>query len=223
MLQVLIRGTNLSGATVSFSGTGITTNPVFGGAIPRSNSILPIRIAISAGALTGQRTFIVTTPAGTVNSRSVVFTVMSSGTTPRGARVRVMPPVTAPPPAVNPPVASFNATPQTGEAPLTVRFTDTSTGATSWIWSIVGGIILSIDQDVPPHVFENPGTYTVGLNVGNQMGRNQTTKDIVVLPPSTTTTATSPPGGGTNPVEQIIELLKQSRRRERRRANLDKK
>ena len=53
-----------------------------------------------------------------------------------------------------------------GLVPLTVRFTDISTGnPTVWLWSFGDGNT-STDQS-PIHTYTAPGNYTVGLTVGN--------------------------------------------------------
>jgi len=53
-----------------------------------------------------------------------------------------------------------------GLVPLTVRFTDISTGnPTAWLWFFGDGDA-STDQS-PIHTYTAPGNYTVGLTVGN--------------------------------------------------------
>jgi len=65
-----------------------------------------------------------------------------------------------------PPVADFTANVTAGLVPLTVRFTDISTGnPTVWLWSFGDGNT-STDQS-PIHTYTAPGNYTVGLTVGN--------------------------------------------------------
>ncbi len=77
-------------------------------------------------------------------------------------------------PLVRPrPRADFTATPVTGTAPLSVRFTDTSTGSpTSWAWSFGDG--QASTQRSPEHTYAAPGTYTVSLRVGNAAGQSGT-------------------------------------------------
>ncbi len=69
------------------------------------------------------------------------------------------------------PTADFSGTPTTGPAPLTVVFTDLSTGApTAWSWDFESdGIIDSTAQD-PSHTYSGPGLYTVTLYVSNSAG-----------------------------------------------------
>jgi len=82
------------------------------------------------------------------------------------AQVEYLPdPVTATPPP--PPVAGFttNPSPITGDAPLTVQFTDTSIDATTWSWDFGDGG--SANEQNPTHTFMAPGTYTVILTAIN--------------------------------------------------------
>lgn len=75
----------------------------------------------------------------------------------------------------NPPVASFTATPTSGPCPLTVTFSDTSTGSpASWLWDFGDGNI-STEQN-PVHVYTSPGTFYVDLTVSNCGGSDTTTK-----------------------------------------------
>lgn len=64
-------------------------------------------------------------------------------------------------------MASFEAVPLSGSAPLTVQFVDLSIGnPTLWVWSFGDGTPDSLEQ-YPTHTFTNPGTYTVTLEVAN--------------------------------------------------------
>jgi len=76
---------------------------------------------------------------------------------------------------INPPTAEFNATPLSGGAPLTVNFTDQSTGTpTSWAWDFGDGSTST--ENNPTHIYSTPGTYTVSLTVTNVGGTNSTVK-----------------------------------------------
>lgn len=70
------------------------------------------------------------------------------------------------------PTAAFTATPTVGEAPLEVRFTDTSDPGTSpieaWQWDFGDGAT-SAETD-PAHVYAVPGAYTVTLTVTSAVG-----------------------------------------------------
>ncbi|MCK9331128.1 MAG: DUF3344 domain-containing protein, partial [Candidatus Cloacimonetes bacterium] len=75
------------------------------------------------------------------------------------------------------PVAQFSANTTSGEAPLTVRFTDESTGTpTAWAWDFENdGSIDSSDQN-PAYTYSTAGTYTVNLTVTNAAGSDSEVK-----------------------------------------------
>jgi len=81
-------------------------------------------------------------------------------------------------PTPEPPIAEFSAAPVSGEAPLSVQFTDTSTPGTSpiasWSWDFGDGQT-SFDQH-PLHIYTEVGTYTVSLSVTSDVGTNALTK-----------------------------------------------
>ena len=85
-----------------------------------------------------------------------------------------------------PPVASFTADPTSGQGPLPVQFTDTSSGDPDlWAW-VFGDGGTSSDPN-PSHNYPDPGSYMVSLTVTNQGGSNTATQTITVLPAPTTT------------------------------------
>ncbi|HWQ50087.1 MAG TPA: PKD domain-containing protein [Methanosarcina sp.] len=76
---------------------------------------------------------------------------------------------------VTKPVASFSAKPTSGKAPLTVAFTDKSTGIpTSWKWNFGDGA--SSTEQNPKHEYLQEGNYKVTLTVTNVAGSNTVTK-----------------------------------------------
>jgi len=79
------------------------------------------------------------------------------------------------------PVADFSASPTTGNAPLTVNFTDKSTGnPTSWSWDFGDGT--SSSEQNPGHTYQNTGKYTVKLTATNQYGSNtKTASDYIIV------------------------------------------
>jgi PKD repeat protein len=89
--------------------------------------------------------------------------------------------VTAPP---TPPVAVFTSDIQSGQAPLNVQFTDTSTGTvTSRFWDFGDGTTAWANATtVVTHVYSLPGTYTVVFTAGNGAGSSTSTKtDYIVV------------------------------------------
>lgn len=74
-----------------------------------------------------------------------------------------------------PVVANFTATPLNGTAPLTVTFTDLSTGpVTSWNWSFGDGNLSTYQN--PVFTYVKAGVYNVSLTVGNGTGYSTATK-----------------------------------------------
>ena len=76
---------------------------------------------------------------------------------------------------IDKPIAVFSASPTSGKAPLTVIFTDKSTGIpTKWQWSFGDGSSSFIQN--PTHKYSKTGKYTVSLTVKNAKGSNTVTK-----------------------------------------------
>lgn len=75
--------------------------------------------------------------------------------------------------------ANFSATPNKGAAPLTVNFTDQSTGTIdSWNWSFGDG--LSSNEQEPSHTYNESGRYTVTLTVtGHDKSDTETKTDYI--------------------------------------------
>ena len=64
--------------------------------------------------------------------------------------------------------AAFTADPFEGHAPLTVQFTDVSTGSpTSWQWDLQGDGIVDATVNDPSFTYEQPGFFDVSLVAGN--------------------------------------------------------
>ncbi|GFO65017.1 RCC1 domain-containing protein [Geomonas paludis] len=69
----------------------------------------------------------------------------------------------------------FTASASTGPAPLSVAFSDLSTGApTSWLWNFGDGATATARN--PVHVYSTPGSYTVSLTATNQSGSSTKSK-----------------------------------------------
>jgi PKD repeat protein len=78
-----------------------------------------------------------------------------------------------------PPVASFTASPTNGAVPLTVSFTDQSSGSiTGWAWSFGDGNT-SINQN-PSDIYVNPGSYTVQEIVAGNGGSSTNTQAALI-------------------------------------------
>ena len=110
------------------------------------------------------------------------------------------------PAAVTPPVANFTGTPTTGNSPLLVNFTDSSTNIpTVWQWTFGDGSIENASVQNPLHTYAATGTYTVTLTASNAGGANSTTRTnyIVVSPAAVTPPVanfTGTPTTGTAPL-----------------------
>jgi PKD repeat protein len=85
--------------------------------------------------------------------------------------------------------ASFTGNPTNGSAPLTVNFTDTSTGSpTSWEWDFSNDGITDSTVQNPQYTFNSHGTYTVKLIATNAQGSDSEVKTSYItvtrpLPP----------------------------------------
>jgi PKD repeat protein len=97
-----------------------------------------------------------------------------------------------PPPA---PVADFSGSPTTGDAPLTVNFSDSSTGSVdSWSWTFGDGGTSTAQN--PSHTYAAAGTYAVALSVTGPGGTDTNTKTNYI----TVTTASLPNVGVSGPL-----------------------
>ncbi len=76
------------------------------------------------------------------------------------------------------PVANFFASSTSGDAPLTVTFTDKSTDATSSFWYF--GLNDTSKEKNPTYTFTSPGTYRVVLEVSNARGWDAAAQIITV-------------------------------------------
>lgn len=84
---------------------------------------------------------------------------------------------------IQPPVAQFEMTPESGGAPLTVDFTNTSSMATNFLWRFNNANNSSTESS-PSFVFDQLGTYHVELIASNSIGCSDSiTKDVQVVIP----------------------------------------
>jgi len=75
--------------------------------------------------------------------------------------------------------ANFTATPVSGTAPLTVRFTDTSDiSPNQWFWDFGDGTNSTLSN--PVHVYNSTGTYNVSLKVWNDLGSDTMEKPYYI-------------------------------------------
>jgi len=108
-----------------------------------------------------------------VYSIAGTYTVALTATGPGGASTETKTDyIVAAEPA---PVASFTGSPTSGQVPLTVNFTDTSTGVSSgWAWTFGDGGSSTVQN--PSYTYNGAGNYTVSLTVTGPGG-----SDIEVL------------------------------------------
>jgi PKD repeat protein len=76
--------------------------------------------------------------------------------------------------------ANFSATPDSGQAPLAVQFTDQSSGpVVSWKWSFGDGASSSAQN--PSHTYNNAGTFTATLTVANSAGQTSSVSHTITV------------------------------------------
>ena len=84
----------------------------------------------------------------------------------------------------NAPVASFSASPESGDAPLTVSFTNSTTGdVTGYVWDFNSDGQPDNTETNPSTTFAESGTYVVQLTAAGPGGSTTATKTITVLAP----------------------------------------
>jgi PKD repeat protein len=78
-----------------------------------------------------------------------------------------------------PPVAAFDASPVAGFAPLTVYFTNLSSGASEFAWDFGNGDTST--NSIPVYTYSSPGTYTVTLGAVGPSGTNTLSRSGFIL------------------------------------------
>jgi len=69
---------------------------------------------------------------------------------------------------VNPVILQFNANTTSGKSPLSVKFTDKSTGnPTAWAWDFDNNGIIDSYEKSPVYSYAKAGTYSVRLTASN--------------------------------------------------------
>ena len=165
-------------ATFTSTSTGTVTDVLwnFGDG---TTSTLPVASHVYATAGTYDVTLTVTGPGGTHTAQQLGAVVVSE--------------------PVLPPVAAFTATPATGQVPLSVAFTSTSTGTiTSYAWSFGDGVTSTLQN--PTYVYPTAGTFTVSLTVTGPGGTNTLTRTGLITvnaPPQPPTPTLAAPTPGT--------------------------
>jgi len=103
------------------------------------------------------------------------YTVSLTVTGPGGSNTKTMEgyiQVTSPGP-----VANFTATPVSGDSPLVVKFTDTSTGnISSRLWNFGDGTTSTEQNPIHTYTFKDTGDFTVSLSVTGPGGTDTKTK-----------------------------------------------
>lgn len=147
----------------------------------------PVLIASSTTAGNGAAETLSFTPAVSTNAILVVKRVSGNGTfslTSSGA-FNVL----------------FTAAPTNGFWPLTVNFTNLSTGATNYAWNFGDGNVSSATH--PTNVYLPPGNYTVALTAIGPLGTNTFTRTNYI-------TITNPPPASANfaagPLSGVVPL-----------------
>ena len=117
---------------------------------------------ISSGANTTVATVVTPTTAGTITNTAGVTANETDPDTANNAATQTTY-------VISPPAAGFTVEVTTGDAPLPVKFTDTSTGGpTSWLWNFGDGSTSTVQS--PSHTYNRGGVFTVKLTATNADG-----------------------------------------------------
>ncbi len=152
--------TGVAPLVVTFTNTSLNATSYlwdFGGGIT-STEKNPVQTALVAGSLT-----VTLTATGPGGVNKITKNVVVTGALP---------------------VADFTLTPSSGRAPVTVAFTNTSQGATSYSWNFgTSGLTSTLTN--PSINFNVGGTYAITLTATNANGSKTVTKNITIQPPYT--------------------------------------
>jgi PKD repeat protein len=110
-------------------------------------------------------------------------------------------------PTHQPPSVSFSVDVESGTAPLTVTFKNTSDGQTTSriVWDLGDGTI-STEQN-PVHVYTVAGSYTIMLTVPGPYGKDTVTKrDLITVQPGPTTSLEINPSSVTLGVQKATQF-----------------
>jgi PKD repeat protein len=107
---------------------------------------------------------------------SVTLTAVGVGGTNLVTRTNYITVTNTPPPPV---VADFAGSPTNGIVPLSVAFTNLSSGATNYLWDFGDGNLSGLTS--PTNSYTNAGTYSVTLTATGPAGTNVLTKTNYIL------------------------------------------
>ena len=89
------------------------------------------------------------------------------------------------------PQVDFTLTPTGGNAPLTVTFTNNSTGATNFTWDFGNGTTLPINSTASVNsIYTDEGVYTITLTAENGICSGTMSLELSVLPKNTISNVT---------------------------------
>lgn len=106
-------------------------------------------------------------------------------------------------------ICRFTAEPDSGPAPLTVKFTDRSDGSRVWLWNFGDGSQASMIPD-PVHTFVNAGEYAVTLTVSNELGITESCKQVINVTSSDTVRADFSASPTSGPAPLTVRFSDQS-------------
>ena len=168
-------GSTAAALTVHYSLSGSAANGI-------DYQSLPTSVTIPAGAASANITVRPIDDTQVEGNETVLLTLTADAAynvgSPDSATVTITDNDQPPPPAAN-----FTANPTSGQAPLTVRFTDQSTGTISvWDWDFGDGSAHSSAQN-PSHTFSSVGNFIVTLTVTGSGGTTSSSLTISVTAP----------------------------------------
>ena len=105
------------------------------------------------------------------------------------------------------PEADFAASQTMGSVPVTIQFSDLSTGHVgAWAWDFDGDQLVDSTDQHPKYTYTEPGIYTVTLRVHGGGGVDLATKEnyIVVSPPAETIDSVTPVSGKNGQTLDIV-------------------
>ena len=130
--------------------------------------------------------------AGTFGVKLTVTNGAGSDAVMKAGLIAVTEPPGPPEPAV--PIAAFSSDVTSGDVPLTVQFTDQSTGSpASWAWDFENDGTVDSTQQSPSHTYGTAGTFSVKLTVTNGAGSDSETKAGLITVNASPTPPEPPP------------------------------